>query len=151
MQGELLVSRFSKQRRPISVLLILGSLALLVTSAQANMRFFSIVQQVCNNYKVSTGLDQMKLEDLESDHGTFHLLLKARRNTIEQVMAVGYIASGQAVARTGLGVKTIQITVAISNADNLLVMTEADVALVDQFLFGKIKASEFMRKLDWNN
>ncbi len=145
------MSRFGKHRRPIAAVLIFGWVLITASSVQANMRFFSIVQQVCNNYKVSTSVDQMKLEDLETDNATFHLLLKARRNTIEQVMAVGYIAAGQANARTGLGVKTIKITVSIPTADNLLVMTEADVAMVDQLLFGKIKASEFMRKLDWNN
>ncbi len=123
----------------------------MATSAQANMRFFSIVQQVCTTYKVATSLEQMKLEDMESDNPTFHLSLAARRNTIEQVTAVGYIASGQAIARTGLGIKTIKITVAISNADNLLVMTEADAAMVDMLRLGKMKASEFMRKLSWNN
>ncbi|MEE9466024.1 MAG: hypothetical protein V3W14_10680 [Candidatus Neomarinimicrobiota bacterium] len=122
----------------------------MATSAQANMRFFSIVQQVCNSYQVTAGLDQMKLDDLETGNATFHLLLQSSRNTIEQVMVVGYIASGQAVARTGLGVKMIKVTVAIPNADNLLVMTEADVVMVEQLRLGKMKASEFMRKLSWN-
>ena len=131
--------------------MILGWFLILATSAQANMRFYSVVQQVCNTYKVPAGLEQMKLEDLESDNPTFHLLLEGRRNTIEQVMVVGYLASGLAIARTGLAIKTIKITGAIPNADNLLVMTEADVAMVDQLRLGKITASEFMRKLSWNN
>jgi hypothetical protein len=121
----------------------------MATTAQANMRFYSIVQQVCKSYRVPAGLDQMKLEEMESDNPTFHMVLQSRRNNFEEVMMVGYIASSQAIARTGLGIKTIMITVTIPKSDNMMLMTTADVSLVEQLRLGKIKSSEFMRKLTW--
>ncbi|MEE9466293.1 MAG: hypothetical protein V3W14_12065 [Candidatus Neomarinimicrobiota bacterium] len=121
----------------------------MASSAQANMRFYSIVQQVCKSYRVPVSLDQMKLEDMESDNATFHVVLQSRRNNFEEVMLVGYIAASQAIARTGLGVKTIMITVTIPKSDNMMLMTTADVGLVEQLRLGKIKSSEFMRKLTW--
>ncbi len=143
------MSHFGKYRKPMTVLLILGWLMALATTAQANMRFYSIVQQVCKSYRVPTGLDQMKLEDMEGDNPTFHMVLQSRRNNFEEVMMVGYIASSQAIARTGLGIKTIMITVTIPKSDNMMLMTTADVGLVEQLRLGKIKSSEFMRKLQW--
>ncbi len=143
------MSCFGKYRKPLSTLLILGWLLILATSAQANMRFYSIVQQVCKSYRVPVSLDQMKLEDLEGDNATFHAVLQSRRNNFEEVMLVGYIAASQAIARTGVNVKTIMITVTIPKSDNMMLMTTADVGLVEQLRLGKIKSSEFMRKLTW--
>lgn len=143
------MSHFGKYRKPINVLLLLGWLMALATTAQANMRFYSIVQQVCKSYRVPVGLEQMKVEELESDNPTFHMILQSRRNNFEEVMMVGYIASSQAIARTGLGIKTIMITVTIPKSDNMMLMTTADVSLVEQLRLGKIKSSEFMRKLQW--
>ncbi len=144
------MSRFGKIRRKVTALLILGGLLIGATSAQANMRFFSLVQQICTTYKLSVSHDQMKLEDLDSDQASFHMVLQSRRNNLEQTVAIGYIAAGQAIARTGLGVKTIKITVIIPKADHMRIWTEADVTMVDQMRLGKISASEFMRNLDWN-
>ncbi|MCH8838957.1 MAG: hypothetical protein IIA60_14380 [Candidatus Marinimicrobia bacterium] len=143
------MSHIGKYRKSINMLLLLGWLLALATTAQANMRFYSIVQQVCKSYRVPVGLEQMKLEELESDNPTFHMVLQSRRNNFEEVMLVGYIASSQAIARTGLGIKTIMITVTIPKSDNMMLMTTADVSLVEQLRLGKIKSSEFMRKLQW--
>ena len=143
------MSHIGKYRKSINMLLLLGWLMALATTAQANMRFYSIVQQVCKSYRVPVGLEQMKLEELESDNPTFHMVLQSRRNNFEEVMMVGYIASSQAIARTGLGIKTIMITVTIPKSDNMMLMTTADVGLVEQLRLGKIKSSEFMRKLQW--
>ena len=143
------MSHIGKYRKSINMLLLLGWLMALATTAQANMRFYSIVQQVCKSYRVPVGLEQMKLEELESDNPTFHMVLQSRRNNFEEVMLVGYIASSQAIARTGLGIKTIMITVTIPKSDNMMLMTTADVSLVEQLRLGKIKSSEFMRKLQW--
>ena len=148
-QEDLPVSHIGKYRKSINMLLLLGWLLALATTAQANMRFYSIVQQVCKSYRVPVGLEQMKLEELESDNPTFHMVLQSRRNNFEEVMLVGYIASSQAIARTGLGIKTIMITVTIPKSDNMMLMTTADVSLVEQLRLGKIKSSEFMRKLQW--
>ncbi|UCH10373.1 MAG: hypothetical protein JSU61_00310 [Fidelibacterota bacterium] len=142
--------RSGKYRRLIPALLVLGWCLVLATPARANLRFFSIVQQVCKSYRVPVTLDQMNLEGAESTNPTFNLALQSRRNNFEEVMLVGYIATSQAIARTGVEVKTINITVTIPKADNMLLMTTADMALVEQLRLGEIKSSEFMRQLQWN-
>ncbi len=142
--------RSGKHQRLISVLLLLGWCLVLATPVRANLRFYSIVQQVCKSYRVPVTMDEMELAELESDNPTFTLALQSRRNNFEEVMLVGYIACGQAIARTGIEVKTINITVTIPKADHMLLVTTADVALVNQLRLGEIKSSEFMRQLQWN-
>jgi len=93
---------------------------------------------------------QMNLEEPGNSGLAFSLTLQSRRNNFEEVILVGFIASGQAIARTGMEVKTISIIVTIPKADNMLLMTTADVGLVEQLRLGKIKSSEFMRQLQWN-
>jgi hypothetical protein len=144
------VFRSGKYRKLISAFLVLGWCLVLATPALGNLRFFSIVQQVCKSYRVPATLDQMNLEGAESTNPTFNLALQSRRNNFEEVMLVGYIATSQAIARTGVEVKTINITVTIPKADNMLLMTTADMALVEQLRLGEIKSSEFMRQLQWN-
>ncbi len=139
-----------KHLRLLSTLLVLGWCLGLATPARANLRFYSIVQQVCKSYRVPVTMKQMELEESGDGGPTFMLALQSRRNNFEEVILVGYIASGQAIARTGTEVKTINITVTIPRADNMLLMTTADVALVDQLRLGKIKSSDFMRQLQWN-
>lgn len=142
--------RSGKHQRLISVLLLLGWCLVLATPVRANLRFYSIVQQVCKSYRVPVTPDRMELAELESHNPTFTMALQSRRNNFEEVMLVGYIACGQAIARTGIEVKTINITVTIPKADHMLLVTTADVALVEQLRLGEIKSSEFMRQLQWN-
>ncbi|UCD38358.1 MAG: hypothetical protein JSW54_02445 [Fidelibacterota bacterium] len=142
--------RSGKYQRLIAVFLVLGWCLALTTPARANLRFFSIVQQVCKSYRVPVTLDQMSMEGEEGTNPTFNIALQSRRNNFEEVMLVGYIASSQAIARTDMEVKTINITVTIPKADNMLLMTTADIALVEQLRLGEIKSSEFMRQLQWN-
>lgn len=139
-----------KHLRLLSALLVLGWCLGLAAPARPNLRFYTIVQQVCNSYRVPVDMKQMNLEEPEDSGLAFTLALQSRRNNFEEVILVGFIASGQAIARTGTEVKTINITVTIPRADNMLLMTTADVALVEQLRLGKIKSSEFMRQLQWN-
>jgi hypothetical protein len=149
-QEEKYVTCFGKNRRIVSILLTVGWLLVTASPVLANMRFYTIVQQVCKSYRVPVALDQMTLDGAETDNAEFHLVLQSRRNNFEEVMLVGYIATGQAVARSGVQVKTIMITVTIPKADNMMLMTSASVDLVEQLRLGKIKSSEFMRQLQWN-
>lgn len=142
--------RSGKYQRSMSVFLLLGWCLVLATPVWANLRFYSIVQQVCKSYRVPVTMDQMELEVAETDNPTFSLALQSRRNNFEEVMLVGYIASSQAIHRTGVEVKTINITITIPKADNMLLMTTADIALVEHLRLGEIKSSEFMRQLQWN-
>jgi len=95
-------------------------------------------------------MKQMDLEEPGNSGLAFTLSLQSRRNNFEEVILVGYIASGQAITRTGIEVKTINIIVTIPKADNMMLMTTADVGLVEQLRLGKIKSSEFMRQLQWH-
>ena len=139
-----------KHLKLLSALLVLGWCLGLATPARANMRFYSIVQQVCKSYRVPVTTKQMDLKEPGSNGPTFTLELQSRRNNFEEVILVGYIATGQAIARTGVEVKTINITVTIPKADNMLLITTADVALVEQLRLGKIRSSEFMKQLQWS-
>lgn len=139
-------TRLSGKFVGISLLLTLA----LVTALQANIRFYSIVQQVCNSYRVSVIMDKMKMTPQADGSVTFELTLESRRNNFEEVMMVGYIGSGQAIARTGEPVKTISISVIIPKMDHMLIMTTADISLVEKLRLGKIRSPEFMRQLQWN-
>lgn len=139
-----------KHIRLLSTLLVLGWCLGLAAPARANIRFYTIVQQICNSYRVPVDMRQMNLEEPGNNGLAFSLALQSRRNNFEEVILVGFIASGQAIARTGMEVKTINIIVTIPKADNMLLMTAADVGLVEQLRLGKIKSSEFMRQLQWN-
>ena len=131
--------------------LLLLALCLGITApARANPRFFATVQQICTTYKVSTNASQMSLEEASEGSYTFTLRLESRRNNFEEVMMVGYIATGQAVERTNLNVQTMHIIVTIPAADNMLLMTTADITLVEQLLQGEIKSYDFIRQLQWN-
>ncbi len=144
------MSRCGKHRGTISTSLILGWLLVLATPALSNVRFYSIVQQICNSYRVSVGMSQMSLEGGETEQTLFHLRLQSRRNNFEEVMMIGYIATGQAIARTGVDVQTIAVIVTIPKADNMLIMTSASILQVEQLRTGKIKSSEFIRQIQWN-
>lgn len=125
-------------------------LLVFVALLQANIRFFSIVQQVCNSYRVPVVMNRMKLTPA-GDGTTFDLFLESRRNNFEEVMMVGYIGVGQAMARTNIKVSLINITVSIPKADNMLIMTTAEAQLVERLRVGKIRSAAFMRQLQWNN
>ena len=142
--------RSGKNQRLITALLVVMWCLVLAAPVLANVRFFSVVQQVCKSYRVPVAMEQMRLEDMQSDNPTFNLALESRRNNFEEVMLVGYIASSQAIARTGMEIKTVNITVTIPKADNMLLMTTASFGLVEQLRLGEIKSSEFMRQLQWN-
>lgn len=138
--------RIAAKPAVISMLIIIA----LATALQANIRFYTIVQQVCNSYRVAVVMDKMRLTTEANGEKTFDLVLTSRRNNFEEVMMVGYIGVGQAVARTNEAVKTINITVTIPKADNMLIMTTADISLVNDLRLGKVKSSQFIRQLQWN-
>ncbi len=138
--------RITAKPAVISMLIIIA----LATALQANIRFYTIVQQVCNSYRVGVVMDKMRLTTEANGEKTFDLVLTSRRNNFEEVMMVGYIGVGQAVARTNEPVKTINITVSIPKADNMLIMTTADISLVNDLRLGKVKSSQFIRQLQWN-
>ena len=141
--------RSGKYRGWVAALLVGGWCLALVTPIWANVKFYSVVQQICRSYRVPVTMEHMKL-DYPPDGTTFDLALQSRRNNFQEVMLVGYIASSQAIARTGVAAKTIHITGSIPKADNMVLMTSADAKLLADLRLGKIKSSAFMRELQWN-
>ena len=138
-----------KYRGWVAALLLGGWCLALVTPLWANVKFYSVVQQICRSYRVPVTMERMKLA-YPPNGTTFDLALQSRRNNFQEVMLVGYIASSQAIARTGIDVQTINITVSIPKADNMLLMTTADAKLLADLRLGKIKSSAFIRQLQWN-
>ena len=143
--------RFGRNQRIIPKIILLTLLIGLVVPIAANIRFYSYVQQFCKARRVSVRLENMTLEKNEDGTFTFNIILESRRNNWEPVTVLGYAAAGQAAARTELNLKTIVVTVIIPKDDNMILMTTADIGLVNQLRAGKIKAHEFMRSLNWNN
>ena len=74
----------------LSLLLTLA----LVTALQANIRFYTIVQQVCNSYRVAVVMDKMTLTTEAGGGKTFDLMLESRRNNFEEVMMVLRLVRG---------------------------------------------------------
>ena len=144
------MSHSGKHLKVRFALLLLVLFAGVTTPARANPRFYSTVQQICTTYRVNTNSSQMNLEETSEGSYAFTLRLESRRNNFEEVMMVGYIAAGEAVGRTNLNVQTIHIIVTIPGADNMLLMTTADIALVKQLLQGEIRSYDFIRQLQWN-
>ncbi len=135
--------------KSIALLLILIGCGVLATPVHANVRFFTLVMQNCQHYRVSANMVQMNLEDSGTGELIFYFTLPSRRNNFEEVILVGYLAASHAVARTGLNVKTIYVTAAISKAENMVMTSMAEIALAKKLRLGQIKPYEFMRKIEW--
>ena len=121
----------------------------LATPVWANVKFYTIVQQICRSYRVPVDQAQMTL-NYPAGGTTFDLALRSRRNNYQEVLLVGYIASSQAIARTGVEVQTISVTVSVPGADNMVLMTTADAEMLGDLRLGKIKSSQFLRQIEWN-
>lgn len=133
----------------MAALLAGACLLVLATPVWANVKFYSIVQQVCRSYRVPVDQAQMALS-YPAGGTTFDLSLQSRRNNYQEVLLVGYIASSQAIARTGVEVQTISVTVSVPGADNMVLMTTADAEMLGDLRLGKIKSSQFLRQIEWN-
>lgn len=134
----------------MSALLVLVWCLALALPAQANVRFFTTVLQYCNNYRVDANMVGMNLEGLETENPSFYLMLPSRRNDFEQVLLVGYMATAQAMARTGLELKTIHVTVWFPKTGFMIIMSNADSALVEKLRQGEIESHQFLRQIEWN-
>lgn len=137
------------RRRWMATLLTGACFLLLVTPVWANVQFYSIVQQICRSYRVPVDQTRMTL-NYPAGGTTFDLSLESRRNNYQEVLLVGYIASSQAIARTGVAVSSISVTVTVSGADKMVLMTTADATLLADLRLGKIKSSHFLRQIEWN-
>ena len=142
--------RFGKCQRLVSTLLVLGWCLGLVLPARANVPFFTTVLQYCNTYRVNANTVGMNLEGLGTENPCFYLMLPSRRNNFEQVLLVGYMAAAQAMARTDLELKTIHVTVWFPKTGFMIIMSNAEAALVEKLRQGKIESHQFIRQIEWN-
>ncbi len=134
----------------MSTLLLLSIWLGFTTPARANIRFYTVVQQNCSAFKISTDATKMNLEEESDGSLTFTLQLESRRNNLQEVIIFGYVATGRAVERTRLNVKTIHIIVTIPTFDNAVSLTTADISLVEQLVQREITSEDFMPQLQWN-
>ena len=141
--------RVMQPKMPGVSLSIVALCLLMAFPARANIPFFTMVIQNCKHYRISANMIQMSLDDSEEDELRFHLTLPSRRNNFEQVILVGYFSVSNAIARTGLKVKTIYVSADLSGAGAGMMATKADSALADKLRSGQIKPHEFMRQIEW--
>ena len=136
-------------RRLYHLILGVGLFFALTTTAEANIYFFTKVMQNCQHYKLSGDHIQMNMEGSSTDNPVFNLTLSSRRNNVEEVLVYGYLSTGYAIQRTGVKVKTINITVIIPSADFESKHTRADASLVADMIGEKIDPYEFLREIEW--
>jgi len=143
------VTRSNRYRRILSLAVALLLCLAFVTMARANIHFFTNVMRNLQHYRVSGDLINMNLERSEPGNLTFNLTLPSRRNNYEEVIMLGYLSTGYAIKRTGLKVRTINVTAVIPSADNQMITTTADVALLARVMSEEINSHRFLREIEW--
>ncbi len=133
----------------LSLSVTLALCLILVTMARANIYFFTNIMRNLQHYRVSGELINMNLEGSGTGHLTFHLTLPSRRNNYEEVIMLGYLSTGYAIKRTGLKVETIYVTAVMPSADNQMIATKADAALLAQVISEEIDPHKFLGKIEW--
>lgn len=136
-------------RRMLSLAVTLVLCLTFVTLARANMNFFVNVMRNLQHYKVSGEQVNMDLEGSGTGNLTFHLTLPSRRNNIEEVIMLGYLSTGYAIKRTGLKVKTINVTAVIPSAGNQMIITTSDAALLARVISEQLDPHKFLGEIEW--
>ena len=143
------VTRSNRYRRILTLSVTLVLCLSFVTMARANIHFFVNVMRNLQHYRVSGELVSMDLEGTGTGNLTFHLTLPSRRNNYEEVIMLGYLSTGYAIQRTGLKVRTINVTAVIPSADNQEIMTTADAALLARVISEEIDPHRFLGEIEW--
>ncbi len=143
------MTRSNRYRRMLSLAVTLLLCLSFVTMARANMNFFVNVMRNLQHYKVSGELVSMDLEGSGTGNLTFNLTLPSRRNNTEEVIMLGYLSIGYAIKRTGLKVRTINVTAVIPSADNQMIITTADAVLLARVISEEIDPHRFLGEIEW--
>ncbi len=143
------MTRSNRYRRMLSLSVALLLCLSFVTMARANINFFVNVMRNLQHYKVSGELVSLDLEGSGTGNLTFHLTLPSRRNNIEEVIMLGYLSTGYAIKRTGLKVKTINVTAVIPSANNQMISTTSDAALLARVISEQIDPHRFLGEIEW--
>ena len=143
------MTRSNRYRRMLSLSVTLVLCLTFVTMARANMNFFVNVIRNLQHYRVSGELVSMDLEGTGTGNLTFNLTLPSRRNNYEEVIMLGYLSTGYAIKRTGLKVRTINVTAVIPSADNQEITTTADAALLARVISEEINPHRFLGEIEW--
>jgi len=120
-----------------------------VTMARAKINFFVNVMRNLQHYRVSGELVSMDLEGTGTGNLTFNLTLPSRRNNTEEVIMLGYLSTGYAIQRTGLKVNTINVTAIIPSADNQMICTTTNAALLARVISEEIDPHRFLGEIEW--
>ena len=143
------MTRSNRYRRILTLSVTLVLCLSFVTMARANMNFFVNVMRNLQHYRVSGELVSMDLEGTGTGNLTFNLTLPSRRNNTEEVIMLGYLSAGYAIKRTGLKVRTINVTAVIPSADNQMIMTTANAALLARVISEEISPHRFLGEIEW--
>jgi len=143
------VTRSNRYRRMLSLAVTLVLCLSFVTMARANMNFFVNVMRNLQHYKVSGELVSLDLEGTGTGNLTFNLTLPSRRNNIEEVIMLGYLSTGYAIKRTGLKVKTINVTAVIPSDNNRMIITTSDAALLARVMSEELDPHRFLGEIEW--
>ncbi len=143
------MTRSNRYRRILTLFVTLVLCLSFVTMARANIHFFVNVMRNLQHYRVSGELVSMDLEGTGTGNLTFHLTLPSRRNNYEEVIMLGYLSTGYAIKRTGLKVKTVNVIAVIPSADNQMIITTADAALLARVISEEIDPHRFLGEIEW--
>ncbi len=143
------MTRSNRYRRILTLFVTLVLCLSFVTMARANIHFFVNVMRNLQHYRVSGELVSMDLEGSGTGNLTFHLTLPSRRNNYEEVIMLGYLSTGYAIKRTGLKVKTVNVIAVIPSADNQMIITTADAALLARVISEEIDPHRFLGEIEW--
>jgi len=143
------VIRSNRYRRILTLSVTLVLCLSFVTLARANMNFFVNVMRNLQHYRVSGELVSMDLEGTGTGNLTFNLTLPSRRNNTEEVIMLGYLSTGYAIKRTGLKVKTINVTAVIPSDNNRMIITTSDAALLARVMSEELDPHRFLGEIEW--
>ena|GEM_PF-3127531 len=141
--------RSNRYRRILTLSVTLVLCLSFVTLARANMNFFVNVMRNLQHYRVSGELVSMDLEGTGTGNLTFNLTLPSRRNNTEEVIMLGYLSTGYAIKRTGLKVKTINVTAVIPSDNNRMIITTSDAALLARVMSEELDPHRFLGEIEW--
>jgi hypothetical protein len=107
--------------------------------------------QHCDKYRIEANMIGMHLEGMDTENPTFHVMLPSRRNNFEEVLLVGYMAVAESMTRTGLELKTIQVTIWFPKTGFMVIMSSADSTLVEKLHKREIESHQFLRQIEWED
>ncbi|UCH63905.1 MAG: hypothetical protein JSU77_05555 [Fidelibacterota bacterium] len=141
--------RSNRYRRILLLSLAVALCLSFVTMARANINFFVNVMRNLQHYRVSGELVSMDLEGKGTGNLTFNLTLPSRRTNTDEVIMYGYLSTGYAIKRTGLKVRTINVSAIIPSAGDQMICTTTNADLLARVISEEIDPHRFLGEIEW--